>query len=70
MIDKVAAFVTRTTASGIEVLLLRHPFAGNQLPAGTVEENEKLSVAIVLGAHRSIAGNRPPAESLGGLRDA
>jgi 8-oxo-dGTP pyrophosphatase MutT (NUDIX family) len=37
---KVAAFVTRTTASGVELLLLAHPYAGNQLPAGTVEENE------------------------------
>jgi 8-oxo-dGTP pyrophosphatase MutT (NUDIX family) len=37
---KVAAFITRKTASGIELLLLAHPYAGNQLPAGTVEENE------------------------------
>jgi len=39
-LDKVAAFITRETASGIELLLLAHPYAGNQLPAGTVEENE------------------------------
>ena len=40
ILHKVAAFITRATASGIELLLLAHPYAGNQLPAGTVEENE------------------------------
>ncbi|MEW5718377.1 MAG: NUDIX domain-containing protein [Chloroflexota bacterium] len=37
---KVAAFITRETTRGVELLLLAHPYAGNQLPAGTVEENE------------------------------
>ncbi len=38
IIEKVTAFVTRTTAEGLELLLLEHPFAGIQIPAGTVEE--------------------------------
>lgn len=40
VLHKVAAFITRESARGIELLLLAHPYAGNQLPAGTVEENE------------------------------
>lgn len=39
-LEKVTAFVTRRTAAGCELLLLRHPFAGIQLPAGTVEAGE------------------------------
>jgi len=38
VIEKVTAFVTRTTEQGLELLLLEHPFAGIQIPAGTVEE--------------------------------
>ena len=37
-IEKVTAFVTRTTETGLELLLLEHPYAGIQIPAGTVEE--------------------------------
>jgi len=37
-IEKVTAFVTRPTAAGLGLLLLEHPFAGIQIPAGTVEE--------------------------------
>ena len=37
-IEKVTAFVTRTTEAGLELLLLEHPYAGIQIPAGTVEE--------------------------------
>jgi 8-oxo-dGTP pyrophosphatase MutT (NUDIX family) len=36
--EKVTAFVTRTTGEGLELLLLEHPFAGIQIPAGTVED--------------------------------
>lgn len=46
-VDKVSAFVTRQTGSGIELLVLQHPSAGNQLPAGTVEENEDLRAAVL-----------------------
>jgi 8-oxo-dGTP pyrophosphatase MutT (NUDIX family) len=37
-IEKVTAFVTRPTEEGIELLLLQHPYAGVQIPAGTVED--------------------------------
>ena len=38
VIEKVTAFVTRPTEAGLELLLLEHPFAGIQIPAGTVED--------------------------------
>ena len=38
--EKVTAFVTRLGARGRELLVFQHPFAGIQLPAGTVEEGE------------------------------
>jgi 8-oxo-dGTP pyrophosphatase MutT (NUDIX family) len=40
VLEKVTAFVTRGSAQGKELLLLEHPFAGIQIPAGTVEEGE------------------------------
>ena len=39
-VSKVAAFVTRAGAGGDELLLFRHPFAGVQIPAGTVDDGE------------------------------
>ena len=38
VIEKVTAFVTRPIEEGLELLLLEHPFAGIQIPAGTVED--------------------------------
>jgi 8-oxo-dGTP pyrophosphatase MutT (NUDIX family) len=38
VIEKVTAFITRPTEEGLELLLLEHPFAGTQIPAGTVED--------------------------------
>jgi 8-oxo-dGTP pyrophosphatase MutT (NUDIX family) len=38
VIEKVTGFVTRPTEEGPELLLLEHPFAGIQIPAGTVED--------------------------------
>ena len=40
LIEKVTTFITRTTAQGVELLLFEHPFAGIQIPAGTVEAGE------------------------------
>ncbi len=40
MLEKVTAFVTRRGSAGTELLLFRHPNAGIQLPAGTVENGE------------------------------
>jgi 8-oxo-dGTP pyrophosphatase MutT (NUDIX family) len=39
-VGKVTAFVIRHRADGPELLLIRHPHAGIQLPAGTMEEGE------------------------------
>jgi 8-oxo-dGTP pyrophosphatase MutT (NUDIX family) len=46
-LEKVTAFVTRPTSAGIELLLFRHPTAGIQIPAGTVEEHEAPSDAAL-----------------------
>lgn len=43
--EKVTAFVTRSSAQGVELLLFEHPYAGIQLPAGTVEANEPHVIA-------------------------
>lgn len=47
MLEKVVAFITRTGSSGQELLLFRHPYAGIQIPAGTVEEGEVLEQAAL-----------------------
>jgi len=39
-LEKVTVFITRARAAQTELLLFRHPYAGIQLPAGTVEEDE------------------------------
>jgi 8-oxo-dGTP pyrophosphatase MutT (NUDIX family) len=39
-IEKITAFVTRETVSGIDLLLFEHPYAGIQIPAGTVNQGE------------------------------
>lgn len=39
-LEKVTAFITRRRAGRAELLLFRHPYAGIQLPAGTVDEGE------------------------------
>lgn len=40
MIHKVTVFITRATPTGCDLLLIEHPYAGIQLPAGTVEAGE------------------------------
>jgi 8-oxo-dGTP pyrophosphatase MutT (NUDIX family) len=40
-LEKVTAFITRKSDNGTELLLFKHPNAGIQLPAGTVEIGEK-----------------------------
>ena len=47
LIKKVTAFVTRETDLGLELLLFEHPFAGIQIPAGTVESNESPEEAVL-----------------------
>jgi 8-oxo-dGTP pyrophosphatase MutT (NUDIX family) len=50
-LDKVTAFITRNTAGGKQLLLIRHPFAGYQFPAGTVEEGEAFEAAVLREAY-------------------
>ncbi len=47
MLEKVTAFILRPAPSGMEILLLEHPFAGYQFPAGTVNFGESPEDAIV-----------------------
>jgi 8-oxo-dGTP pyrophosphatase MutT (NUDIX family) len=47
ILEKVTAFVTRPTPGGEELLLFRHPNAGIQIPAGTVEPGESIQAAAL-----------------------
>jgi 8-oxo-dGTP pyrophosphatase MutT (NUDIX family) len=40
MLEKVACFATRAGREAVELLTIRHPTAGTQVPAGTVENGE------------------------------
>jgi 8-oxo-dGTP pyrophosphatase MutT (NUDIX family) len=51
IMEKVAIFITRKKDSRIDMLLLRHPYAGIQVPAGTVEEDETIHDAAVREAY-------------------
>jgi 8-oxo-dGTP pyrophosphatase MutT (NUDIX family) len=46
-LPKVTAFLTRNDREGTELLLFRHPNAGIQIPAGTVEEGESFEQAVL-----------------------
>jgi 8-oxo-dGTP pyrophosphatase MutT (NUDIX family) len=45
--EKVTSLIVRETAAGSQVLLFRHPAAGIQIPAGTVEEGEPVAAAAL-----------------------
>jgi len=63
---KVTAFVTRTTAAGLELLLFEHPRAGIQLPAGTVEADEPHARAAAREAYEETGlRDLPPGHFLG-----
>ncbi len=40
ILEKVTVFITRSTPRGSDLLLFRHPYAGIQIPAGSVENGE------------------------------
>lgn len=40
VLEKVTAFITRESDAGPDLLLFEHPYAGVQIPAGTVEAGE------------------------------
>ena len=44
-LDKVTAFIVRKGEVGLDLLLFRHPTAGIQFPAGTVDPGEKPEAA-------------------------
>jgi len=46
-IEKVTAFITRETQDGHHLLLINHPNAGVQIPAGTVEPSETPEQAVL-----------------------
>ncbi|MDE0041029.1 MAG: NUDIX domain-containing protein [Candidatus Poribacteria bacterium] len=46
VVEKVTAFVTRERNGVNELLLFRHPTAGLQIPAGTVEKGETPETAV------------------------
>ena len=46
-VEKVTAFVTRERNGVRELLLFRHPTAGIQIPAGTVEDGETPETAVI-----------------------
>ena len=46
-LGKVVCFITRSSEGQEHLLLLRHPYAGNQIPAGTVEEGESFEAGAL-----------------------
>lgn len=46
-LDKVTAFITRQRDHASQILLLKHPYAGFQFPAGTVEQDEASDSAVL-----------------------
>ena len=46
-VEKVTAFVTRERNGVRELILFRHPTAGIQIPAGTVEDGETPEAAVI-----------------------
>jgi len=46
-VEKVTAFIIRETKDGHDLLLFRHPSAGVQIPAGTVEDGETPKEAVL-----------------------
>ena len=46
IIQKVTAFIVRERSGVKELLVFKHPTAGVQIPAGTVEEGEDLETAV------------------------
>ena len=46
IIQKVTAFIVRERRRGKELLVFKHPTAGVQIPAGTVENGEAIETAV------------------------
>ena len=46
-IEKVTALITHQSPAGTQLLLFQHPYAGIQIPAGTVEASESPEAAVL-----------------------
>ena len=46
VVEKITAFITRNYNNDKELLLIQHPNAGIQIPAGTVEQGETIEEAL------------------------
>ena len=51
VIQKVTAFIVRERDGVKELLVFKHPTAGVQIPAGTVEKGEDIETAVKREAH-------------------
>lgn len=47
LVEKVVAIITRGSGAETEILVFRHRFSGPQLPAGTVERDEPVDLALL-----------------------
>jgi 8-oxo-dGTP pyrophosphatase MutT (NUDIX family) len=68
-LGKVTAFITRKGAAGDELLLLRHPHAGVQIPAGTIEPGETPEQAVLREVREETGITRLGTPELLGQRD-
>jgi 8-oxo-dGTP pyrophosphatase MutT (NUDIX family) len=57
IVEKVTAFIIRKSKLGPELLLFEHPYAGIQIPAGTVEEGESPETAVLREAEEETGLN-------------
>ena len=46
VVQKVTAFIVRERSGTKELLVFKHPTAGIQIPAGTVEKGENIETAV------------------------
>jgi 8-oxo-dGTP pyrophosphatase MutT (NUDIX family) len=68
-IEKVTAFVTRVVNSRRELLLFQHPYAGIQIPAGTVEPGEPPEAAAIRETHEETGLRDVAIDQYLGVRD-
>ena len=57
-VHKVTCFILRKAEHGADLLLFRHPYAGIQIPAGTVNPNEDPQAAAIREAREESGLNR------------
>ena len=55
LIEKVTAFITQERNGVKALLVFKHPTAGIQIPAGTVEVGEDIETAVQREAHEELS---------------